>query len=228
MVKNNIGEKIKAARKGIGFTQAQLAEKCNLDIRTIQRIESGIVVPRYYTINLINEVLGTAFNVEKDIPKQLTWEKGFLDNTYSIFNDHKLVGSLIDKSFSQSGIGEYGNKKYTFKTTGLIQQQTQIIDNETHKSIGSINYNLWMNKAELTINQEILYWKYDDWLNTKWSISNSEGVLIKYFGSTRRGRIESSVSDDILILTGLFITNYYWLLLMIIIIMGFIPIWAGI
>ena len=222
----HIGDKIKEARKNFGFTQAQLAEKCRLDIRTIQRIEAGIVMPRYYTITLINEALGTAFNVEKDKPTKLRWEKRFFDNTYNIFNDHKLVGTLIDKFLSQSGVGKYGNKRYTFKTIGLLKQQTQIIDNDTHKHIGSINYNLWMNKAELTINHEILYWRYDDWLNTKWSISNSEGVLIKYSGSSRGGTIESSVTDDILILTGLFITNYYWLLLMIIIILGFIPIWA--
>lgn len=228
MVKKHIGEKIKEARKNAAFTQAQLAEKCRLDIRTIQRIESGIVMPRYYTIALINEALGTTFNVEKDIPTHLRWKKGFFNNTYYIFNGHKIAGTLVDRSLSQSGIAEYGNNKYSFKTKGLFRQETQIIDNVTHNQIGNIRYNLWMNKAELTINHEILYWKYDDWVNTKWIISNCEGVQIRYFGTPISGRIESTVNDDILIITGLFVTNYYWILLMIMIVLGFLPIWAGI
>ena len=227
-MKKHIGEQIKEARKKHALTQAQLSEKCGLDIRTIQRIEAGLVTPRYYTINLINRVLETDFNVDKDQPIRLNWKKGLFLNKYNIFNHDKLLGSLIDHSYNLSGLGELGNKKYSFKTNGIFNQTTQIIDSTTNENIGSIKYNLWMNKAELTINHEILYWKYDDWLNTKWSIYNSEGVQIRYSGSPTGGKIVSTVNDDILILTGLFVTNYYWILYMIIILVAIIPIWAGI
>ena len=63
MKQPEIGNDVQDARIKSGLTQTQLADKCRLDIRTIQRIESGQVNPRFYTLNLINEVLGTNFEV---------------------------------------------------------------------------------------------------------------------------------------------------------------------
>jgi transcriptional regulator with XRE-family HTH domain len=48
-----LGKKIADLRKSKGFTQEELVEKCNLNIRTIQRIESGEVTPRIYTLKMI-------------------------------------------------------------------------------------------------------------------------------------------------------------------------------
>ncbi len=221
MEKNGTSQQIKSARQNLGLTQAQLAEKCNLDIRTIQRIESGMVTPRYYTINLINKVLGTNINVAKDTPIILCWKKRLLGSKYNIYLNEKLVGNLMDRTFSQSGDGEFKNRKYSFRTYGLLTQKTEIIDHETSEIIGNINYNAWMNKAQLTINNEILYWKYEDWMNTRWSISNAEGVQVKYFGSLTKGNIESTIDDGILVLTGLFITNYYLKFVFIMVLLSF-------
>lgn len=61
MNQTSIGSQISNTRKDQGFTQEELALKCNVNIRTIQRIESGEVIPRMYTLRLINEVLGTDY-----------------------------------------------------------------------------------------------------------------------------------------------------------------------
>lgn len=221
MGKSSISQQIKSARQNLVLTQAQLAEKCNVDIRTIQRIESGMVTPRFYTINLINKVLGTNINVAKDTPINLCWRKRLLGSKYNIYLDKKLVGNLMDRTFSNSGDGQFKNRKYSFRTYGLLKQNTEIIDLETSEIIGNINYNAWMNKAQLTINHEILYWKYEDWMNTRWSISNAEGVQVKYFGSLTKGNIESTIDDGILVLSGLFITNYYWKFVFIMVLLSF-------
>lgn len=60
----SIGEKIGDARRGRGFTQLELAEKCNLNVRTVQRIEAGMVSPRQYTLRLLSEALETDFLAE--------------------------------------------------------------------------------------------------------------------------------------------------------------------
>ena len=59
MDQKNIARSITEARKKSGLTQQQLADKCNLNIRTIQRIEAGIVIPRCYTLRILNEALET-------------------------------------------------------------------------------------------------------------------------------------------------------------------------
>ncbi len=67
-----LGKQISEARKQSRFTQAELADKCRLDIHTIQRIEKGDVAPRSYTIRLISEVLGlTLMNEIENESKQL-------------------------------------------------------------------------------------------------------------------------------------------------------------
>lgn len=58
-----IGKKIKELRVLKGLTQEDLAEKTSLSVRTIQRIESGEVDPRTYTLNLLAEALDVELEV---------------------------------------------------------------------------------------------------------------------------------------------------------------------
>ncbi|MCT4647615.1 MAG: helix-turn-helix domain-containing protein [Carboxylicivirga sp.] len=52
-----LGKKISELRLAKGLTQSELAKKCQLSLRTIQRIEAAEVMPRSYTIKLIFENL---------------------------------------------------------------------------------------------------------------------------------------------------------------------------
>jgi transcriptional regulator with XRE-family HTH domain len=53
MKQPELGKKISELRKAQGLTQEELVEKCNIGVRTIQRIEAGEVTPRSYTIKTI-------------------------------------------------------------------------------------------------------------------------------------------------------------------------------
>ncbi len=57
MEKHAFGKKLLEVRKAKGLTQEEVAEKCGITIRTIQRIESGLVEPRVYTIKIISETM---------------------------------------------------------------------------------------------------------------------------------------------------------------------------
>lgn len=54
---NLIAKRITESRKNKGLTQEELAEKSNINLRTIQRIENNESVPRDTTLNLICDVL---------------------------------------------------------------------------------------------------------------------------------------------------------------------------
>lgn len=78
MQQPQLGIKIQEWRKAKGMTQEELVEKCNINVRTIQRIEAGEVTPRSYTVKAILEALG----VEKELSipaippnEQLTFPK---------------------------------------------------------------------------------------------------------------------------------------------------------
>lgn len=53
-----LGKRILALRKTVDITQEELKDKCHVSVRTIQRIESGIVTPRLSTIRILIAALG--------------------------------------------------------------------------------------------------------------------------------------------------------------------------
>jgi transcriptional regulator with XRE-family HTH domain len=66
MKQPDLGKKIATIRKEKGLTQEELVEKCNINVRTIQRIESGEVIPRTVTLRLILEALDYDFGLLND------------------------------------------------------------------------------------------------------------------------------------------------------------------
>ena len=61
MKKLDFGKELIKIREVRGLTQAEVAEKCHVTIRTIQRIESGTVKPRSSTIKIISKALEVDF-----------------------------------------------------------------------------------------------------------------------------------------------------------------------
>jgi transcriptional regulator with XRE-family HTH domain len=61
MKQPDLGKKIAELRKAKGLTQEELVQKCNLSVRTLQRIEAGEVTPRSYTVRIIFAALD--FNI---------------------------------------------------------------------------------------------------------------------------------------------------------------------
>jgi transcriptional regulator with XRE-family HTH domain len=53
----NLGTKVANSRKKLGLSQEALAEKANVSLSTIQRIEKGAVKPRAFTIKILAEIL---------------------------------------------------------------------------------------------------------------------------------------------------------------------------
>ena len=61
MKQPDLGLKVTELRKQKGLTQEMLAEKCEVSTRTIQRIETGEVDPRVYTLQYLSDSLDFNF-----------------------------------------------------------------------------------------------------------------------------------------------------------------------
>jgi hypothetical protein len=156
---------------------------------------------------------------------KLTWKKGVFSNSYRIFRDDVQIGKLQDKVLSQTIPGDLEDSAFLFRTKGFFRQHTEIIDSRENKIIGEITYNTWKTKATISINQKTLNWQYNNVWNTKWSLSAEEGIIINYAGSSTKGTIDSRTEDPLLILSGLFVTNYYWQASLAIFVAVLIPVW---
>ena len=158
---------------------------------------------------------------------KLRWEKKLFSNLYSIYSNGQQIGELKNKTFTQTSDGELNGEKYAFKTRGFFNQHTEIINLKEDKVIGEISYNNWMTKAEISINGKVIHWKYDNVWNTKWSISNAEDININYAGSSSSGQIDSNTDDPLTLLSGLYVTNYYWQMTIAVLVAVFVPIFAS-
>jgi transcriptional regulator with XRE-family HTH domain len=83
----DFSSKLIETRKAKGLTQEEVAEECNLNVRTIQRIESGEVQPRAHTIRVIS----TALKIDLQEQKK-SENRSFIWHIKDLFNfkTHKM------------------------------------------------------------------------------------------------------------------------------------------
>lgn len=151
------GKELAKIRKAKGLTQSELAERCEVSKRTIQRLESGKVIPRSFTIRTLSVALD--FDFLKEFPNDLSGEKvveyrrfifinQIIAQTADLFNLKTntmrkisiltvifgLIGfglfTLTDKSFGQV------NSKYI--NFGIMDTVSEISKKEAIKEINKI------------------------------------------------------------------------------------------
>ncbi len=85
MKQPELGKRISELRKEKGWTQEELVEKCNISVRTLQRIEIGEVTPRSYTIKTILAAL------DYDLGTVTTEEESGSDGITSVLRKYLLL-----------------------------------------------------------------------------------------------------------------------------------------
>lgn len=139
----------------------------------------------------------------------LSWKKKFFSNTYQLYNNGIQSGFLKSSAWKQNSKGVLNDKEYDFITKGFFKAETTIFDSKTSEKVGLITYGNWKSKAILkkTSGEEYQF-KYNNFWQTKWSLSNSY-IFINYQGSTSKGELSATTDEELLLITGLFISNYY-------------------
>ncbi|MCZ4317755.1 helix-turn-helix transcriptional regulator [Aequorivita viscosa] len=85
MKQPELGRKILKLRKQKGFTQEELVEQCNINVRTIQRIEAGEVTPRSFTLKTILNALGEDLENLQESEASLFEKFNLKDAAFSAF-----------------------------------------------------------------------------------------------------------------------------------------------
>ncbi|WP_075591069.1 hypothetical protein [Labilibacter marinus] len=154
----------------------------------------------------------------------LRWEKGLFSDSYSFYSGNNPVGELKNRSFSQNAEGVLNGERYLFSTKGTFKQRTDIFDLQKGELIGNIVYNEWRSKATITIKDKTYFWKYNNAWNTAWNLYDENGLNINYYSSTTKGSVISDEDNPLLLLTGLYVTNYYRQMMVVVMVAVFIPI----
>jgi len=111
----DLGLRVSELRQQKGFTQEQLAEKCEVSPRTIQRIESGEVDPRSYTLQCLSSSLEFDFLEDHTSNENLWLAALHLSSTFCILLIPLLLWSW--KKNKSHKIDKQGRQVLNFQIT---------------------------------------------------------------------------------------------------------------
>ena len=152
----------------------------------------------------------------------ITWRKGLFDSNYQLYANGEIKGSLIFSSWKNNARG-IALKNYYFTTEGFLNPITKIRD-ENHNQIAIINYNSWQLKATVTFsNLDHASWSFTNGWLSQWSITNHRDKLIHYHSTTATGHANCDNDDELLLLSGFFIREFFSRAIILIIIAILIP-----
>jgi len=117
---------------------------------------------------------------------------------------------MKENTWKNSAVGELNGQPVSFITHGFFNQETQIIDSINQAIIGRITYNSLRTSAEISYKGNNYHWKNENWTHSRWSLYQHDGKKIAYHGSNTKGELETEIDDNLLVLTGLFVANYFW------------------
>jgi hypothetical protein len=152
----------------------------------------------------------------------LTWRKGLFDSNYQLYTDGEIRGSLIFSSWKNNARG-IALKNYYFTSEGFLNPITKIRD-EKHNQIGIVTYHVWKLKATVTFNDlDHASWGYtNSWLS-RWVITNHRDKQIHYHSATSSGIAHSNNDDELLLLSGLYIREFFSRAIILLILLILIP-----
>jgi transcriptional regulator with XRE-family HTH domain len=146
MEKLDFGKKLIETREAKGLTQAEVAEMCKIATRTIQRIETGVVKPRAFTIKLISETLGfdyfetsnTGYDVKNENQDSNSENHNFLWYLKDLFN---LKTNVMIKSSILTVIlilGSFGIISLTNTGAQRVQQSTNSVEKNNNSTSNGV------------------------------------------------------------------------------------------
>jgi len=152
----------------------------------------------------------------------LSWRKGLFDSNYQVFGNALLKFSINFSSLKNSAIATTQQGIYLLKSEGYSNPETKILNNK-NEVLAIIHYD-WMGfKAKIVFTSgETFDWSFQNSWLSRWTLNNHKEKQVIYNSSTGNGLIHSNTDDDLLILAGLFIREYYTRILFVFVILVFV------
>jgi len=135
----------------------------------------------------------------------------FLRNEYEFYRHDSIVGELKFSVWSRVSTCTLNSRRIIFRTKGFFRSVIFISNTDTDDIIGTINIHRWKSAATISYGDRQYLFSFDNFWHTRWVLSNNQGTVIKYTSRafSLKGEIQSYTSDEVLILSGLVIRNYF-------------------
>jgi len=139
--------------------------------------------------------------------QQLAWRKEVFNSHYQLYVNGEIKGSLLFNNWSNSARG-IARKNYYFLTQGYFNPVT-IIRDENFSKIGEIHYHFWKLKSSVHLHtDQHAFWSFSNGRLSQWSITRHT-EQVRYQAKTGSGLIYSNTEDELLLLTGIYIREFF-------------------
>lgn len=139
----------------------------------------------------------------------LNWRKGLFDSNYQVFNNGLLKFSLNFSSWKNSAIATTQAGIYLLKSEGFSKPETKLLNNQ-NEVLAIITYDWLRFKAKIVFaSGDTFDWSFQNSWLSRWSLNDHQDKQILFNASSGNGMLHTNVDDDMLILCGLFIREYY-------------------
>lgn len=142
--------------------------------------------------------------------EKLSWKKGFFKCAYQILSGSEKVGELKSSRFTLSATGKLADEHYKFQVKEGLCNRVEIIDLSTKETVGRVRFGRWLPTATIDYQGETYKWKFSNLFETRWKITDSQQNTLNYKGWSCSGSTQGNLPPNLITLTGLFISTYYW------------------
>lgn len=157
--------------------------------------------------------------------KYYTWNKGVFDSNYQIFEAGQIKSTIFFDTWRNEAKVMGQQNSYLFRNNGFFNPITQIY-NDKNEIIGTITYDTWKTKGLIILNSgEKFTCDFVNIWHSKWIITNFANKQINYDSSTSQGTVMANIDDELMLVSGFYVREYFTKMLMILILLViFIPI----
>jgi len=141
--------------------------------------------------------------------QRFNWKTKLFSKKFEIYQHDSLKGEIYKENWSRKVTGELNVRRVRFETKGFFKNETTIIDLQGEIEIGRVNFAGVRSRAIILYQNREFKWQYDNLIRSKWSVNDENGAIIRYHSNAFTGIITSYTRDEILILTGFFVRNFF-------------------
>ena len=139
----------------------------------------------------------------KYVLKQNIWK-----NNIELLGDGQIIGKIEKNGFLRPhSKGYFLDRNYTFLVKGIFDVRTEIRD-ENDNLIGEIYYSTLSSKTKIDLNGKRYYWQSDNFLCTKWKLTDELGRAILLNKNKFIIDYDISEDDDLVIFLATYLFYY--------------------
>ncbi|MEO0638186.1 MAG: hypothetical protein AAFY70_00565 [Bacteroidota bacterium] len=143
----------------------------------------------------------------------VTWKADPITGEFVIYEGEQPVGFFSRNWLGFKAKAEWKGKNYRMTFPSWSGLKMKIVEEETAEEIAYASFNLMSTKANVRLfDGSYMQWKYNNYSQNKWQISDEQDQRIEFKESWNRGKVlhQDEEASSLQMMIGLMLHQYLW------------------